>query len=133
MVGRHALTAPPTFSPTAERKHDMAQIGSFIRTRSGFSGWLRTLSLDIEIAIVPADHSETENAPNYRVHAGNEEGPEVGAGWTRTGEKAGEYVALQIDDPAFTQPIRANLFQSGSDRSAFHLMWTRPAKREVRS
>ena len=111
----------------------MAQIGSFIRTRNGFSGRLRTLSLDIELAIVPADHSETENAPNYRVHAGNEEGPEVGAGWTRTGEKAGEYVALQIDDPAFTQPIRANLFQSGGDRSAFHLLWTRPIKREGRS
>jgi uncharacterized protein (DUF736 family) len=101
----------------------MAQIGSFIRTRSGFSGRLRTLSLDIELAIVPTDHSDAENAPNYRVHAG----------WTRTGEKAGEYVALQIDDPTFTQPVRANLFQSGSDRSAFHLLWTRPAKREVRS
>jgi uncharacterized protein (DUF736 family) len=111
----------------------MAQIGSFIRTRNGFSGRLRTLSLDIELAIVPADRSDTENAPNYRVHADNEEGPEVGAGWTRTGEKAGEYVALQIDDPTFTQPIRANLFQSGSDRSAFHLLWTRLTKREARS
>jgi uncharacterized protein (DUF736 family) len=111
----------------------MAQIGSFIRTRNGFSGRLRTLSLDIELTIVPADHSDTENAPNYRVHAGNEDGPEVGAGWTRTGEKAGEYVALQIDDPAFTQPMRANLFQSGSDRSAFHLLWTRPTKREAKT
>lgn len=111
----------------------MAQIGSFIRTKNGFSGRLRTLSLDIELTIVPADHSDTENAPNYRVHAGSEEGPEVGAGWTRTGEKAGEYLALQIDDPAFTQPIRANLFQSGSDRSAFHLLWTRPTKREAKT
>ncbi len=111
----------------------MAQIGSFIRTRNGFSGRLRTLSLDIELTIVPVDHSNAENAPNYRVHAGGEEGPEVGAGWTRTGEKAGEYVALQIDDPGFAQPIRANLFQSGSDRSAFHLLWTRPSKREART
>lgn len=111
----------------------MAQIGSFIRNTNGFSGRLRTLSLDIELTIVPADHSDTENAPNYRVHAGDEDGPEVGAGWTRTGEKAGEYVALQIDDPGFPQPIRANLFQSGSDRSAFHLLWTRPTKREARS
>ena len=78
-------------------------------------------------------NSETENAPDYRVHAGDEDGPEVGAGWSRTGEKAGEYVSLQIDDPAFTQPIRANLFQSGNDRSAFHLLWTRPSKRENRS
>ena len=110
----------------------MAQIGSFIRTRNGFSGRLRTLSLDIELTIVPADPSETENAPNYRVHAGNEEGPEVGAGWTRTGEKAGEYVALQIDDPAFTQPMRANLFQSADDKSAWGLHWNRPPKRGER-
>lgn len=111
----------------------MAQIGTFIRTRNGFSGRLRTLSLDIELTIVPVDHSGAENAPNYRIHAGDEEGPEVGAGWTRTGEKAGEYLALQIDDPVFTQPIRANLFQSGNDRAAFHLLWTRPSKREAKS
>jgi uncharacterized protein (DUF736 family) len=103
----------------------MAQIGNFTRTRNGFSGRLRTLSLDIELAIVPAEHSDTEDAPNYRVHLGDEEGPEVGAGWNRTGEKAGEYVGVQIDDPTFNQPIRANLFQSGSDRSAFHLVWNR--------
>jgi uncharacterized protein (DUF736 family) len=78
----------------------MAQIGSFIRTRNGFSGRLRTLSLDIELTIVPADHSDAENAPNYRVHARDEDGPEVGAGWTRTGEKAGEYVALPSRVPA---------------------------------
>ena len=48
---------------------------------------------------------------------------------SRTGDKAGEYVSLQIDDPTFTQPLRANLFESGSDRSAFHLIWTRPSKR----
>lgn len=106
----------------------MVQIGSFIRTRNGFSGRLRTLSLDIELTIVPADHSDTENAPNYRIHAGDEEGPEVGAGWTRTGEKAGEYVALQIDDPGFPQPIRANLFQSGDAKSAWGLHWSRPQK-----
>lgn len=111
----------------------MAQIGTFVRTRNGFTGRLRTLSLDIELAIVPADQSDAENAPNYRIHAGDEDGPEVGAGWTRTGGKAGEYLALQIDDPAFTQPIRANLFQSGADRSAFHLLWNRPSKRKNES
>lgn len=111
----------------------MAQIGTFLRNSDGFSGRLRTLSLDVELVIVPADNSDAENAPNYRIHVGDEEGPEVGAGWTRTGEKAGEYLALQIDDPTFTQPLRANLFQSGSDRSAFHLLWTRSSKRKNES
>ena len=44
-----------------------------------------------------------------------------------------ESLAKNIDDPTFTQPLRANLFQSGSDRSAFHLLWTRPSRRENRS
>ena len=41
----------------------------------------------------------------YRVHLGDGDGPEIGAGWKRTGEKAGEYVSLVIDDPALAQPI----------------------------
>ena len=39
-------------------------------------------------------------------------GPEVGAGWKRNGEKAGDYVSLHLDDPSLRQPIRANLFQA---------------------
>ena len=49
----------------------MAQIGTFTRTKHGFTGRLRTLSLDIELTIVPAEHSDAENAPNYRIHAGD--------------------------------------------------------------
>ena len=73
--------------------------------------------------------SDAENAPDYRVHLGDGDGPEIGAGWKRTGEKAGEYVSLVIDDPALAQPIRANLFQSGDDKSAWVLNWNRPPKR----
>ena len=61
----------------------MARIGTFARTQHGFTGRLRTLSLDIELVLVPAEHSDTENTPDYRIHAGDEEGPEVGAGWRR--------------------------------------------------
>ena len=50
----------------------------------------------------------------------------------RTGEKAGEYVSLLIDDPALAQPIRANLFQSGSDKSVWSLNWNRPQNRGER-
>jgi uncharacterized protein (DUF736 family) len=108
----------------------MSQIGTFTRTATGFAGRLRTLSLDIELTLVTAEHGDAENAPDFRIHAGDDNGPEVGAGWKRTGDKAGEYVSLVIDDPSFAQPVRANLFQSGSNRSAFHLLWTRPSRRE---
>ena len=80
----------------------MTLIGEFTRTKSGFGGRIRTLALDAALVLVPAEHSDAENAPDYRVHLGDDaDGPEVGAGWKRTGEKAGEYVSLQLDDPTF--------------------------------
>jgi uncharacterized protein (DUF736 family) len=80
----------------------------------------------------PAEPSDAENAPDYRVHAFDDEQrnrPEIGAGWKRTGEKAGEYVALLIDDPAFPQPIRANLFRDDDAGNAWSLHWSRPRDR----
>ena len=110
----------------------MAQIGSFRRTKSGYSGRIHALTLDAELVLLPAENTDAENAPDYRIHLGDERGPEIGAGWKRTGEKAGEYVSLQLDDPTFTQPIRANLFQSGEDKSVWSLLWNRPPKRGER-
>ena len=109
----------------------MAHIGTFTRTTDGFSGRLRTLTLDVELVLVPVEKADAENAPDFRIHLGDDEaGIEVGAGWKRTGEKAGAYVSLLIDDPVFTQPIRANLFQADASGSTFHLLWNRPSRRK---
>ena len=51
-------------------------------------------------------------------------------GWKRTGERAGEYIALLIDDPALPRPIRANLFRDDDAGSAWSLHWSRPQKRD---
>ncbi|MDX0484470.1 DUF736 family protein [Sinorhizobium medicae] len=111
----------------------MSLIGQFSRTKSGYAGRVKTLGLDAELVLVPAEQSDAENAPDYRVHlAPDDDGPEVGAGWKRTGEKAGEYVSLQLDDPTFNQPIRANLFQSADDKTAWGLHWNRPPRRGER-
>ena len=111
----------------------MSLIGQFSRTKSGYAGRVKTLALDAELMLVPAEQSDAENAPDYRVHLGSDEdGPEVGAGWKRTGEKAGDYVSLQLDGPTFDHPIRANLFQSADDKTAWGLHWNRPPKRGER-
>jgi len=107
----------------------MAQIGHFNRTASGYSGRIRTLSLDIGVVIVAAEASEAENAPDYRVHAETEDGPEIGAGWKRSTDKAGAFVSIQLDDPTFPRPIRANLFQNGDDATSWLLHWSRPRGR----
>lgn len=110
----------------------MSQIGQFTREETGFIGQLRTLTLDLSLALVPVENSEAENAPAYRVHVGDGEGPEVGAAWKRSGEKAGEYLSVLLDDPAMPQPIRANLFRDDDAGAAWSLHWNRPKPREDR-
>ena len=108
----------------------MPQIGQFTRENSGFVGRIHTFTVYREVTVVPAELSDAENAPDYRVHHGNDEGPEIGAGWKRTGERAGGYIALVIDDPALPQPIRANLFRDDEAGNAWSLHWSRLPKRD---
>jgi uncharacterized protein (DUF736 family) len=74
----------------------MAQIGTFKRTTDGYTGTIRTFTLNRDVIIItPAIATDTENAPNYRVLADD---VEIGAGWKRIGDKAGDYLSLLIDD-----------------------------------
>lgn len=106
----------------------MSQIGQFTREATGFVGRIHTFTLYREVTLVPVDASDAENAPDYRLHNGNEEGPEIGAGWKRVGEKAGEYIALIIDDPALPHPIHANLFRDSD--TVWSLHWNRTPNRD---
>ena len=111
----------------------MPLIGHFTRDESGFIGHLETLLLHQDIIIVSAEPSDAENAPDYRVHVfdgmNNETGAEIGAGWKRSSDKAGAFVSIQLDDPTLPQPIRANLFQNGDDKTSWSLHWSRPRDR----
>lgn len=104
----------------------MPQIGTFNRTDDGFFGNLRTLTLDKRLTILPSEESDTEKAPNYRVFCDD---IAVGAAWERTGEKAGMYLAVVIDDPALAQPIRAGLFHVNGGEDAWTLHWNRTSQR----
>ncbi|PYF02278.1 uncharacterized protein (DUF736 family) [Rhodopseudomonas faecalis] len=141
MASADALTASPStgavladgFPNLTAKEKVMPQIGEFTRDEAGFIGNLATLLLHQDIIIIAAEPSDAENAPDYRVHLfdgmSNETGPEIGAAWKRTGEKAGEYVALLIDDPTFPHPIRANLFRDDDAGKAWSLHWSRPRDR----
>ena len=95
----------------------MARIGVFTATANGYSGRLQTLTLDVELTLVPADAGDGENAPDYRIHRGAEpDGPEVGAAGSAPARRPATIISLLIDDPAFSQPIRANLFQAERER-----------------
>lgn len=108
------------------------RIGTFVAADGGFAGHLHTLTLDIDLVLLPNEPTDSENAPDYRVIAGSDDDArEVGAGWKHVGEKAGDYVAIQIDDPMFTQPLRANLFKG--ENNSHVLVWSRASKRETTS
>ena len=105
------------------------RIGTFVEQNGGYSGRLQTATLDIELAFVPAEPTGSENAPDFRVLAGStDRACEVGAGWKHVGAKAGDYVAVQIDDPALARPLRANLFHGDGNQHV--LVWSRPARRK---
>ena len=48
----------------------MPQIGEFTRTKSGFAGYVRTLTLDLEVSLDKAEATEAENGPDYRLFHG---------------------------------------------------------------
>ncbi|BEV44514.1 hypothetical protein AFEL58S_01335 [Afipia felis] len=141
MPGANAVSALPSAGAplaaslfTASWKETiMPQIGEFTREKTGFIGRIHTIAIQCEVSIVPVEPSEAENAPNYRVHLGSDDnGPEIGAAWTESSEKAGEYLSLTIDAPSFPQPVRARLFQNGADATSWSLHWSRPQKRGER-
>ena len=105
----------------------MAQIGTFTRNDDGFFGRVRTLTLNVEVTILPVEGSDAENTPEHRVFM---DGMEVGAAWNRTGDKAGSYLSLTIDDPSFAEPIRARLFESDTRKDTWNLHWTRRKKND---
>lgn len=108
--------------------------GAFKPTADGYSGRIRMFGIDEAIIIVPAEPNDAENAPDYRVHLDEDTGPEIGAGWKRVGEKAGDYVSIEIDSAIFSgPPLRANLFRADDEGTTFNLSWNRPRPRADRS
>ena len=114
----HDSYQPQENSDDADRSIHAHQVGLFRAPSARCRSTPRSFSF-------PPTTADAENAPDYRILLGDDDGPEIGAAWKRIGEKAGDYVSLLLDDPALTQPIRANLFQSSEDKSSWILHWTR--------
>lgn len=105
----------------------MSQIGTFTRTPDGFFGRIRTLTLNAEVTILPADGTDADHAPEHRVFL---DGVEVGAAWERFGEKAGTWLSITIDDPSLVEQIRARMFEADAEKSLWSLHWSRRMRRD---
>ena len=105
----------------------MATIGSFKKTANNeYVGDIVTLSVQAKgVRIVPDLSRANDNAPSHRVMVGR---AEIGAAWTKQSNEGRDYLGLKLDDPSFTAPIYANLFDD-EDGETFNLIWSRPSRR----
>ena len=58
----------------------MANIGTFTAQNDGFTGTVRTLTLNVKVKFVPNDRS-SDNAPDYRIQTAG--GYDIGAAWEK--------------------------------------------------
>lgn len=98
----------------------MATIGTFSRTESGFTGSVKTLTLNVKsVKFIPAE-GDNEKGPDYRVLAGT---TEFGAAWKKRSDKGNDYLSVKLDDPSFPAPIYASLVEVEGEDLA--LIWSR--------
>jgi uncharacterized protein (DUF736 family) len=99
----------------------MATIGTFTAADNGYTGAIKTTTLNFKAKFV-ATEKENEKAPDYRIFAGT---TECGAAWKKTAkETSREYLSVKLDDPSFAAPIFASLLKSEHDDS-YTLLWSR--------
>ena len=103
----------------------MANIGSFKKVGNELQGEILTLSVQAKgVRIVPEVNRSNDNVPSHRVYVGR---AEIGAAWSKRSEEGRDYLSLKLDDPSFTAPIYANLFDDeGGD--GYTLIWSRPRR-----
>ena len=97
----------------------MAHIGTFTAQGNSFTGSVRTLTLNVKVKFGP-NTKESENAPDYRIVAGNFE---IGAAWKKVSKADRPYLSVTLDDPSFPATIYARLVESGD--GAHNLIWSR--------
>jgi uncharacterized protein (DUF736 family) len=99
----------------------MATIGTFTKQGDGFSGSVKTLSLNVKARFTPSE-GDNDKAPDYRIFAGT---IEFGAAWKKTAKETGrEYLSVKLDDPSFPAPIYASLVEVEGDEN-LALIWSR--------
>ncbi len=103
----------------------MATIGTFKKSGTEFTGEIVTLSVQAKnVRIVAEANRSGDNAPSHRVFVGR---AEIGAAWAKRSNEGRDYLGLKLDDPSFTAPIYANLFDD-EDGESYSLIWSRGRK-----
>lgn len=100
------------------------QIGTFTLAKDGgWTGSIRTLTIDAKIRLVPNDDRTRDTAPAFRVFVGMSR---IGDAWEAhtSGDVPRTYWRLKFDDPSLPEPLIAALFPA-DDGDTAHLVWNR--------
>ena len=100
------------------------QIGTFTLAKDGgWTGAIRTLTIDAKIRLVPNDDRVGDTAPAFRVFVGTSR---IGDAWEAhtSGDTPRTYWRLKFDDPSLSEPLTAALFPA-DDGGTAHLVWNR--------
>ncbi|MCB1556922.1 MAG: DUF736 domain-containing protein [Alphaproteobacteria bacterium] len=108
-------------------------LGTFTKQEDGsFTGTLKTLNVTAALTIVPVTKL-SENAPDFRVYAGNGQRYEVGAAWSQVAKTSGEtYLNLKLAAPEFGPNwVRARIIklESPQEDGTTHLALWEPREK----
>ncbi len=107
--------------PDNRTETTMATIGTFTASDNGYTGSVKTLTLNVKAKFV-ATEKDNDKAPDFRIFAG---ATEFGAAWKKTAQTTNrEYLSVKLDDPSFPAPIYASLVKGEGDDS-HTLIWSR--------
>jgi uncharacterized protein (DUF736 family) len=116
---RPARQISPTCGLPREANFSFLPVLHCVAAPSLRCGMRRARTLNVKVKIVPND-KESENAPDYRIVAGNFE---IGAAWKKMSRQDRPYLSVTLDDPSFPATIYARLVE-GED-GAHNLIWSR--------
>jgi uncharacterized protein (DUF736 family) len=98
----------------------MATIGAFHKQDDGtISGAIKTLTLNVKIAVLRPAEKTNDQAPDFRIYDG---AVEFGAAWKKTSRESRDYLSVKLDDPSFPAPIYASLVDADD---GYSLIWSR--------
>ncbi|WP_303830956.1 DUF736 domain-containing protein [Asticcacaulis taihuensis] len=99
----------------------MAVIGKFQSAGAEIVGEIYTINVQLQnVRLVREESPTNDEAPSHRIYAGR---AEIGAAWSKTSRDNRAYLSLKLDDPSFSAPIFASLFQD--EPGEYSLVWTR--------
>ncbi|TSD87032.1 DUF736 domain-containing protein [Mycobacterium sp. KBS0706] len=111
------------------RTIQMQRIGSFTRRDEIFEGQITTLTVKLEVRLVPNPEQDDGNgrAPDLLAFSGD---AEVGAAWAKQENGRPPYYTIRLDDPSWPSPLSAALFQNRLDAKRFDMVWSRNPGRD---